>query len=106
MQTKDEGIAKLGKEWNTLIKSLMEAKKAWDGVSEVLKMKKDLSPLGYKGQKVLTLVNSKAKFDVMLPRFCDTWRARGGLEDFLIEEVVLLEEEKPKEKEKGNGRGK
>lgn len=69
--------------WNLLLLLLRAAKDVWEkgifGTPSV-----EIERLGSPKVKVLSIYRL-AKFEVMLPRFVDYWRAYGGLEDMALD---------------------
>lgn len=72
--------------WNSIVEHLIAAKKDWEKLQEVFSAQTSLNRLNYNGNKKLSVINPKSKFDVFLPRFVDSWRRMGGIEEFIITE--------------------
>lgn len=76
---------KIVNKWNRFIELMIATKKAWEDLREQSSHSitewDRLSPLA---QKILTIGNRKAKFEVAMPRLMDFWRGHGGVETLRI----------------------
>lgn len=85
------------KKWNKFVRLMIATKDAWESLMQnashsVIEVEK----LSAKAQKILSIANRRANFEVAIPRLMAYWRGYGGLENLLIP----VERKKPIEKEK------
>lgn len=89
-----EKAALAAKRWNSVVDAIELAKENWDKLGELLREHRNLHQgLGPRGQKMLTVVNRNAKFDVMLERLISWWMTHGGISELRIEEVEIKDQD-------------
>lgn len=89
------------KKWNKFVKLMTATKNAWESLSQ----EASYSPIQWdklspKAQKVLSIANRKAKFEVAMPRLMAYWRGYGGLENL----IIPVEKKKPKKENDNDGK--
>jgi len=94
----EKELYELGRCWNGFVRKLQGAENLWEEFQKkLLYFPRDgleSAPLGL--QKAAGKFR-RAKFNVMLPRFVDYYRAYGGLEDLIVPLSPLKEKEEKKE---------
>lgn len=88
----------LEKTWNTFAKLLNQTKKAWEehqrAWGETSARERESLPIGF--QRFVAQNFNRSKFDIMLPRLVDFYRAYGGIEMLVVEETKEKKREERK----------
>lgn len=83
--------------WNKVVKSLLATRDAWNELVEIMETYPEIPP---ECPTFLSSSSIRSSFEVALPRFVDTWRRSGGLEEMLIP-VPSPPRKKKEEKDEG-----
>ena len=86
------------KKWNKFVELMTATKKAWESLANIDRKGPRFQNLSPKAQKVLTIANTRSKFEVAMPRLMDYWRGYGGLENLLVP-MPIKKKEKVDEKD-------
>jgi hypothetical protein len=93
---------KLEVSWNKFARLMVQLKRAWEDHQELwlTVTSQEREALSPEFQRVLSRNFNQSRFEIMLPRIIDYYRAYGGIETL----VVPVPKEKEKKKEEGGKR--
>ena len=86
MENKEKRGEELLASWNKFAGLLIEAGKVWKEHTKLVAKvpKEEIEELCVELQKFVSKNFNKSKFDIMLPRLVDYWRALGGIETLFV----------------------